>query len=78
MLKATHLLLSIISAIALWSCGSDDSRSCTTCNSDQSPTSFEVCQESSGNASVNGEDTGTPYDAYISGLQDAGASCGGV
>lgn len=46
------------------------------CESSQTP-SFEVCRESSGNASVNGENTGTDYDVYIAGLQEAGATCGG-
>ncbi|OAB80266.1 hypothetical protein [Cochleicola gelatinilyticus] len=77
MFKRIGFIISVLGCITLASCGSDDSRSCTTCTSDQSPTAFEVCQESSGNASVNGENTGTPYDAYISGLQDAGATCGG-
>ncbi len=57
------------------SCEDDDSVSCTTCNSPQT-TSFEVCEESNGNASVNGEDTDTRYDIYIEGLEAAGATCG--
>jgi len=62
--------------ISIFSCKEDDSRSCTMCESSQTP-SFEVCRESSGNASVNGENTGTDYDVYIAGLQEAGATCGG-
>ena len=57
------------------SCKNDDNRSCVLCSSPQTPT-FEVCEESDGTASVNGENTGTSYDVYISGLLEAGASCG--
>ena len=57
------------------SCKEDDSRSCTTCNSPQTM-AFEVCEESDGNASVNGEDTEIRYDIYIEGLLEAGATCG--
>lgn len=58
-----------------YSCKDDDSRTCTICSSEQTAT-FEVCRESSGNASVNGEDTNTDYDVYLAGLEDAGATCG--
>jgi hypothetical protein len=58
-----------------YNCKDDDSRTCTTCSSEQTAT-FEVCRESSGNASVNGEDTNTDYDVYLAGLEDAGAVCG--
>ena len=61
---------------SLFSCKEDDSVTCTTCNSPQT-TSFEVCRESNGNASVNGNDTETNYDVYIAGLEEAGATCGG-
>lgn len=57
------------------SCKKDDTRTCTSCSSPQT-ISFEVCEESDGNASVNGENTGTPYDVYIAGLESAGATCG--
>ena len=57
------------------SCKKEDSVTCITCNSPQT-TSFEVCRESSGNAFVNGENTGTNYDVYITGLEEAGATCG--
>ncbi|MEZ4778071.1 MAG: hypothetical protein R2786_01655 [Flavobacteriaceae bacterium] len=58
-----------------FSCKKDDSHTCTTCNSSQT-FEFEVCRESNGNAFVNGEDTGTNYDVYIAGLEEAGATCG--
>ena len=57
------------------SCSDDKSRSCTTCNSPQT-TSFELCQESNGNASVNGEDTGVSYAVYLSDLESDGTVCG--
>ena len=60
----------------LVSCKKDDSRSCTICNSPET-FEFEVCRESNGNASVNGDDTGTNYDVYVLGLEEAGATCGG-
>lgn len=58
-----------------FSCKKEDSVTCITCNSPQT-TSFEVCKESNGNASVNGENTDTNYDVYISDLEEAGATCG--
>jgi len=61
--------------LLLISCKDDDSRSCTTCNSPQT-IAFEVCEESNGNASVNGENTDTRYDIYIEALVEAGATCG--
>ncbi|WP_415372566.1 hypothetical protein [Patiriisocius sp. Uisw_047] len=57
------------------SCNKDESRTCTTCNSDATA-SFEVCREPDGTASVNGENTGTDYTAYIEALQETGANCG--
>lgn len=66
----------LLLATALFSCGDDDERTCRFCSSDQTP-EFELCQESNGNASVNGEDTGTNYQAYLDGLVEAGANCGG-
>jgi len=70
------IILTILISGSLFSCNEDDFVTCTTCNSSQT-TSFEVCRESNGNASVNGEDTGTNYDVYIAGLEEAGATCGG-
>lgn len=67
------ILISIGIAIVI-SCSDDDSRSCTQCTSDTT-VPFEVCREANGNASVNGEDTGTDFDVYVAGLEDAGASC---
>jgi len=69
--------LSCLVLVTFFSCKEDDSRSCTRCSSEQSP-AFEVCRESDGNASVNGEDTNTDYDLYLQGLRDAGATCGGA
>jgi hypothetical protein len=61
-------------AAIVQSCGEDNGPSCVTCSSSQTA-SFEVCEESTGNASVNGQDTGTPYTTYISGLEQVGANC---
>jgi len=65
-------LLFVITALA---CDKDDERTCRFCSSDQTP-EFELCRESNGNASVNGEDTGTSYEVYLDDLVEAGASCG--
>ena len=72
-MKIYLLILTI--AILLFSCKKEDSVTCKTCNSPQT-TPFEVCRESDGSASVNGENTGTNYDDYITGLEEAGATCG--
>ena len=72
-LKKSLFIIAIL--ITIISCKEDDSVSCTTCNSSQT-IAFEVCQDSNGNASVNGESTGTSYDTYIAGLEEAGATCG--
>jgi len=71
-----YVFLAIVIFITLGACKDDDSRTCTQCSSPQT-LDFEVCRESSGNASVNGEDTGTNYDVYVAGLVEAGANCGG-
>ena len=71
-----NILYTILLLVFITSCKEDDSVTCTTCDSPQTPP-FEVCNESNGNASVNGEDTETRYDIYIEGLVDAGATCGG-
>ena len=68
------ILLLILSVI---SCKSDDTRSCTTCSAAQT-LDFQLCEESDGNASVNGENTGTPYDLYLADLQADGTTCGGI
>jgi len=69
------ILFFIVILVVVVSCKDDDSFSCTTCNSSQT-IAFEVCEDSNGNASVNGENTGTSYDIYIAGLEEAGATCG--
>ena len=62
--------------VTLMACNNDDERTCRFCSSDQTP-EFELCREPNGNASVNGEDTGTNYQAYLDDLVADGASCGG-
>ncbi|WP_114492318.1 hypothetical protein [Candidatus Ulvibacter alkanivorans] len=71
-ISITVLLLLVLTT----SCKDDDSVSCTFCSSDQTP-EFELCRESDGNASVNGENTGTDYDVYLSDLEADGVMCGG-
>lgn len=75
MMKRLFLLLALISTISVSSCKKDDAVSCTSCSSPET-SSFEVCEENDGNASVNGQNTGTPYGIYIQGLEEAGANCG--
>lgn len=74
MKKLSIIALFFVGA-AVFSCKKDDGRSCTTCSSPETA-DFQVCEESNGNASVNGEDTGTDFNTYIQGLRDAGANCG--
>ncbi|MDX1461988.1 MAG: hypothetical protein R3359_02945 [Marinirhabdus sp.] len=71
-----YLATICIFSITLISCGNDDERTCRFCSSEQTP-EFELCKESNGNASVNGQDTGTNYEVYLDDLVAAGASCGG-
>ncbi|CAM3339677.1 hypothetical protein [Aequorivita lipolytica] len=74
-MKKVPFIIAIICTLSIFSCKKDDGISCTNCSSPETA-SFQVCEERNGNASVNGQNTGTPYDTYIQGLQDAGASCG--
>lgn len=74
-MKRSVLLLTIFTALSVFSCKKDDAVTCTTCSSPET-SDFQVCEEKDGNASVNGQNTGTPYGIYIQGLEEAGASCG--
>lgn len=74
-MKNRKLLFLLLFSISIFSCKKDEDRSCLTCSSPETE-SFELCHESDGSASVNGQNTGTPYDAYLSGLQESGADCG--
>jgi len=71
----SKILLFVGLVFFLFSCKKDDGRSCTICSSPETA-NFEVCEESNGNASVNGEDTGTSFNVYISDLRDVGVDCG--
>lgn len=73
---STFFGATLITTMLFVGCKSDDDVSCTVCQSDQTA-AFDVCKESNGNASVNGENTGTDYDVYLADLVSAGASCGG-
>ena len=75
MYKKAYLITLLLAVATILSCKKDNGSSCVTCSSSQTP-DFEVCEESDGNASVNGQDTGTSYDVYISGLEATGTSCG--
>jgi len=76
MRRTLSAFLFTVLLIFISSCGNDDARSCTICSSDQT-TDFEVCRESNGEASVNGEDTDTDYDVYLADLEEEGVECGG-
>tara|TARA_R100000935_G_scaffold58684_2_gene96983 strand:- start:155 stop:388 length:234 start_codon:yes stop_codon:yes gene_type:complete len=73
--KKIGFLVFVLVVITLTSCKKDEEISCTTCSSPQTP-AFEVCELGNGNAAVNGQNTGTPYNVYIEGLVEAGAQCG--
>lgn len=64
-----------VGLLFLNSCKKDDATFCTICVSEITP-SFELCRESDGNAWVNGENTGVPYDLYLSELKKEGVECG--
>ena len=75
MYKKSYRIIILLAVATMLSCKKDKGSSCVTCSSSQTP-SFEVCEESDGNASVNGQDTGTSYNVYIAGLEAADTSCG--
>lgn len=60
---------------SLVSCSDDGEKSCTTCTSEFIQ-AFELCRESNGDASVDGENTGTNFEVYLQGLQETGVVCG--
>jgi hypothetical protein len=70
------LYIFLLLMFGLFACKSDDSVTCVNCSAPQT-LDFTLCRESDGNASVNGENTGTPYDLYLQDLQADGANCGG-
>lgn len=71
-----QLFLTILFVCLTTGCKEDDSTTCLNCSSEATP-KFELCRQSNDNASVNGEDTGTPYEQYLEDLQDTGVRCGG-
>ncbi len=73
-MKKIPFLAAIIFTLLFTSCKKDEGGSCTTCSSPQTA-NFQVCEESNGNASVNGQSTGTAYEVYLQGLVEAGATC---
>ena len=75
MKKPIIIIVYALAFTLLFSCKKDDSVTCTTCNSPDT-LNFEICKETDGNASINGENTGVSYDLYIIDLQESGARCG--
>ncbi|HLV92237.1 MAG TPA: hypothetical protein VKX34_03865 [Aequorivita sp.] len=73
-MKKSFLLILMLISISVFSCKKDEERSCMTCSSIETGP-FEICHETDGTASINGQNTGTPYDEYLSGLQESGADC---
>lgn len=76
LMKNTPIVIALFLAVIFTSCKSDDSVTCVTCSAPQT-LDFVLCKEGDGNASVNGENTGTPYDLYLQDLLEDGANCGG-
>lgn len=74
-MKKVCFVIVLAFSFSVFSCKEDDARSCVMCSSPETM-SFEVCQEGDGNAWVNGENTGTDYDTYISDLMELGVECG--
>jgi hypothetical protein len=72
-MRKVFYILSICS-LMVFSCKSDDAPDCRSCSSEIT-TPFELCKEANGNASVNGQDTGTKYNIYLEGLVNEGVSC---
>jgi hypothetical protein len=62
------------SILLFTSCKGDDTPDCRICNSELT-ISFQLCKESNGNASVNGEDTEVGYAVYLDGLVNEGVEC---
>lgn len=74
-MKKTFTISALVLSLCLFSCKKDDSPSCLTCYS-ESTLPFELCKEGDGNASVNGENTKTPYNKYLEDLRQEGVICG--
>ncbi|WP_026451857.1 hypothetical protein [Aequorivita capsosiphonis] len=69
------IIIVLVCTLTVFSCKKDDSVTCISCSSPET-SSFQVCEEIDGNASVNGQNTGTPYAIYLSNLEATGAECG--
>lgn len=67
-------LLSVLLSTTLISCKKDEGSRCVTCTSEFTEP-FDLCRESDGNAWVNGQNTHTPYDVYLSDLEASGTTC---
>lgn len=73
-MKKSFIMLSAFLSLFILSCKKDDGVSCLTCTS-EATIAFELCKESDGNASVNGENTNTPYHVYLNDLEEEGVLC---
>ncbi len=70
-MKKLLLAFVVLGALSLTSCGDDDD--CKTCSDVLGLTEIKVCKLDNGNAEVDGTDTGTDYDTYISAYEIAGS-----
>ncbi len=75
-MKLFTIVTALLIVLFLNACKSDDTGGCVTCSAPQT-LDFVLCEEGDGNASVNGENTGTRYDLYLQDLLADGANCGG-
>lgn len=74
-MKPAIVITTISVIVLLNSCKGDDTGGCVTCSAPQT-LDFLLCEEGDGNASVNGENTGTPYNIYLQDLQADSVQCG--
>ena len=75
-MKKVFLIAIISCCLSIMSCKDDEVVTCVTCTSPDAPLSFELCKEGDGNASINGESTGIPYETYLGDLEETGVNCG--
>ncbi|NCT18343.1 MAG: hypothetical protein COZ75_13670 [Flavobacteriaceae bacterium CG_4_8_14_3_um_filter_34_10] len=69
-----QILSILVWSLIFSSCKGDGNPSCITCDAELT-NSFELCKESDGTASVNGENTGVSYSIYLDGLLNEGVTC---
>lgn len=74
-MKKAYFTIGLVCGLLVLSCKKEEEQGCVICTSPETMP-FEVCQERDGKAWVNGENTGTDYDLYISDLMELGVECG--